>query len=98
MRKFVWNVHKNLILKQQPGRQICFEDIVAAIDAGGLLDDVVHPNPDRYPNQRVFVVLVSDYVYAVPYIRNVDNSFFLKTIFPSRKLKRIFLRGDRDHV
>jgi hypothetical protein len=51
-----------------PSGGVCFEDIVAAIESGGLIDDIEHPNKDRYPGQRILVVLAKDYVYAVPYV------------------------------
>ena len=61
---------KNRELKSDPKRGICFEDIVAAIESGGLLDDIEHPNRAKYPGQRVLVVLANGYVYAVPYVEN----------------------------
>ncbi|MFI0403949.1 MAG: hypothetical protein ACH34U_13680 [Cyanobium sp.] len=36
--------------------------MVAAIEAGDLLDVLEHPNPDRYPGQRVLVVQIGEYV------------------------------------
>ncbi|CAN7413283.1 hypothetical protein [Pararhizobium sp. LjRoot238] len=69
MPKFLWSIEKNRALKEHSDRHICFEDIVAAIDAGGLLDDIEHPNVEKYPNQRMLVVLFSGYVDAVPYVR-----------------------------
>jgi len=34
----------------------------------GLLDTIEHPNPHRYPNQRIFIIKVQDYVYLVPLV------------------------------
>jgi len=39
--------------------------LVAAIEAGGLLDDIEHQNREKYPGQRLLVVLANGYVYAV---------------------------------
>jgi len=86
MKTIVWSVEKNRELKSDPKRGICFEDIVAAIEGGGLLDDVEHPNRAKYPGQRVLVVLANGYAYAVPYVDTPDG-IFLKTAFPSRRLK-----------
>ena len=61
-----------------------------AIESGGLLDDIEHPNRERYPGQRMLVVLVNDYVYAVPYVETPEG-IFLKTAFPSRRLKAYYL-------
>lgn len=38
------------------------------MESGGLLDVLAHPNPRRYPNQKVFVVAVIEYVDLVPQI------------------------------
>lgn len=90
MKRIVWSIEKNHILKHHPKRNICFEDIVVAFETGGLLDDIKHPNKDKYPDQRIFVVFCKNYVYAVPYMEN-EKEIFLKTIFPSRRLKNIYL-------
>ena len=92
---FTWSDEKNKELKANPDREVCFEDIVASIETGGLLDDLEHSNSDKYGHQRVYVVAFKDYVYAVPYVTTSDG-VFLKTIFPSRKLKAIYLKGS-DH-
>lgn len=88
MKPFRWNHEKNESLKIE--RSISFEEIVLAIEADGLLDELRHPNPDKYPNQFVFVVVLDDYAYLVPYVEEVDY-YFLKTIIPSRKTTRDYL-------
>jgi hypothetical protein len=88
MKMFRWNHQKNETLKVQ--RNMSFEEIVLAIEADGLLDELRHPNPERYPNQSVFVVALDDYVYLVPYIEELDY-YFLKTVIPSRKATRDYL-------
>ena len=71
-------------------RDICFEDIVAAIDGGGLLDDIEHPYAEQYRGQRILVVFVQSYVYAVPYVATLEE-IFLKTACPSRHLKARYM-------
>jgi hypothetical protein len=72
---------------------VSFEDVVLAIETGGLLDIVEHPNATRYPNQGVFVVAMSSYVYLVPHVEETE-CIFLKTIIPSRKATREYgMRG-----
>ncbi len=93
MTQFYWNADKNQFLKNNPDRVVCFEDIVTAIEGGGLLDDVEHMNSDKYPNQRLFIVLHNNYVYGVPYVQDKDD-VFLKTIYPSRKLTAKYLKGE----
>lgn len=90
MKIYNWNSDKNqeLIL----GRNISFEEAVFYIEHGGLLDDIVHPNAVEYPNQRIFIIRIEDYVYLVPYIEGEDE-IFLKTIIPSRKFTKMYLGG-----
>jgi len=92
MEAYVWIAEKNRALASDRHRKICFEDIVAAIEGGGLLDDIRHPNIARYPGQRMLVVYVKDYVYAVPYVSTAEG-LFLKTAFPSRQLKAHYFPG-----
>ncbi len=80
-----WNEAKNVRLRAERG--ISFEDVEAAIDNGCVLDDFVHPDPERYPGQRVLVVEIRGYAFLVPYVVD-DGVRFLKTIFPSRKAQR----------
>ena len=82
-----YSLEKNEILKASRG--ISFEDVILALEEGYLLDDIEHPNKERYPNQNIFIILVvvKDYVYLVPYIED-ETSIFLKTIIPSRKMNK----------
>ncbi len=95
MRAIAWSPEKNRELKSDTRRNICFEDIVAAVESGGLLDDIEHPNAEKYPGQRMLVVLAKAYVYAVPYVATPDG-IFLKTVFPSRRLKAHYFSGESD--
>jgi uncharacterized DUF497 family protein len=94
LKPFRWNKEKNERLKAERG--ISFEEIVLAIELGGLKDILLHPNQRRYPGQRILVVAFRDYVYLVPLVE--ENAFyFLKTIIPSRKATRDYLeRSPRD--
>ena len=95
MKPFRWPVDKNELLKTERG--ISFEEITVAVEGGGLLDVVPHPNPKRYPRQKVMVVEVVGYAYLVPFVEE-DDHFFLKTIIPSRKATRAFIAKDEDDV
>ncbi len=67
-----------------------------AIESGGLLDILRHPNPAKYPRQRILVVELDGYVHLVPFVEERDH-FFLKTIIPSRKATRDYLKlGGKD--
>jgi len=91
MKTFDWNDEKNERLKKDRG--LAFEEIVFHITHHDLLDIIQHPNQEKYPNQKMFVVNVENYVCLVPFIEN-DEIIFLKTIFPSRKMTRKYLGGD----
>lgn len=89
MKSFEWDKTKNIELKLT--RKISFEDIIFSLREGNLLDDIKHPNPKKYPNQKVLIVNFNDYAYLVPYVEEEDK-FFLKTIIPSRKMTKKYLR------
>ena len=94
MKPFRWNHEKNEVLKKE--RSISFEEIVLAIEADGLLDELQHPNPGKYPNQSILVVALGGYVYLVPFVEEHDY-YFMKTVIPSRKATREYLlRNDHD--
>lgn len=88
MKPFRWSVEKNALLQQERG--LSFEQITVTVESGGLLDIVAHPNAERYPRQRIMVVVIDDYAYLVPYVEEEDH-LFLKTIIPSRKATRDFI-------
>jgi uncharacterized DUF497 family protein len=90
MKSFNWNTEKSNALKESRG--ICFEDIVFHIERGDVVDDLSHPNKDKYPGQRIMVVCVDKYAYLVPYVETEDE-LFLKTIIPSRKATEKYIGG-----
>ena len=94
MKIFDWDEEKNekLILE----RDICFEEIVWCIEhKEGLLDVIDHPNQDKFPHQKFFIIRLRGYIYAVPFVEDNDK-IFLKTIYPSRKLTQRYLEGGRN--
>lgn len=94
MKPFRWSPEKNETLSAERG--VSFESVVVAIESGGLLDILDHPNQVKYPRQRVLVVACDNYAYLVPFVEEEDY-FFLKTIIPSRKATRDYLgQGESD--
>ena len=85
MKSFRWNIEKNELLTFERG--FSFEAVVVALETGGLMDLMEHPNPSKYPNQRILLVVIMNYVYLVPFIEE-DDHYFLKTMIPSRKATR----------
>jgi uncharacterized DUF497 family protein len=95
MKHYRWSSEKNDLLKAERG--LSFESIVVAIESGGLVDVLAHPNSDRYPRQRILVVAHDGYAYLVPFVEE-DAYYFLKTIIPSRKATRDYLNQGADHA
>lgn len=87
---FEWDEHKNKQIQNDRG--ICFEDVLVAIDEERLLDILPHHNLEKYPNQKLFIVEIRDYVYYVPFVEDSDT-IFLKNIIPSRKYQKKYQRG-----
>ena len=90
MKPINWNADKNQQLMSERG--VSFEEVLFALQSGGLLDDGSHPNKVKYPTQRLFVVRIDDYAWLVPYVEN-EREIFLKTIIPSRQATKRYLRG-----
>ena len=90
MATFTWKEEKNE--KLQRGRGFSFEELVAALEAGGLLANIPHPNQHTYPHQRILIVNMNSYAYEIPYISEDDNTFFI-TAFPSRRATQRYRRG-----
>lgn len=90
MKIFKWNAEKNELLLQKRG--ITFEEIMQRIESGAKYIETDHPNPNKYPDQKVIVVEIEGYVYLVPCVIN-GNEYFLKTIIPSRKATKKYLGG-----
>ncbi len=93
MKYFDWNDEKNELLKKERG--VSFEQVELAIASGDLLDRITHPNRSKYPNQKVFLVTIDDYVYSVPYVED-EESVFLKTIIPNRKATKKYFGGKNE--
>ena len=92
MKYFDWNDEKNERLKKERG--VSFEQVELAIASGDLVDRIRHPNPIKYPNQKVFLVMIENYIYSVPYIED-NEKIFLKTIIPNRKATKRYLEGKK---
>ncbi len=88
MKVINWSSEKNQELIADRG--VSFEDVVFYLQQGALIDDIEHPNSSKYPNQRIFVLNIDDYVYLVPYIED-RNEIYLKTVIPSRKATKLYL-------
>lgn len=88
--EFRWSAGKDAKLRAE--REISFDEIVIALQAGQLLATRKHHNADRFAHQEIYFVEVRGYVYMVPFIRDKEW-VFLKTVIPTRKGVREFLSG-----
>ncbi|MCL0076746.1 toxin [Dehalococcoidia bacterium] len=68
-------------------RGISLEQIIFHLSQGDLWKTADHPDQEKYPGQKIYFVLMDDYIYLVPYKREGDQ-IFLKTIIPGRKATR----------
>lgn len=73
--KYEWDPQKNEWLKEE--RNISFEKIVFHLSRGDVWKLADHPDQENYPGQRIYFVIVEEYV-------------FLKTIIPSRKATKAY--------
>jgi len=83
-----WNAEKNILLKEERG--ISFEQVVLHIDNGDLIDVISHTSKNKYPHQKILIIKIKSYIYAVPFVEK-NKERFLKTIIPSRKLTKKYL-------
>ena len=90
MKDIRWDEQKNEWLKQNRG--LGFERVVVLIEQGQVLEVMDHPDQEKYPQQKMLIVEIDGYACLVPYVED-DESVFLKTIIPSRKATRKYLRG-----
>lgn len=91
MNSYSFSPEKNHKLIEERG--ISFEEIISAIENDQILDIVEHPNPEKYENQKIYVVAAREYVYLVPFVADEAGNVFLKTIIPSRKAKQRYEEG-----
>lgn len=89
---FDFDKEKSKWLKESRG--ISFEEIIALMDEEHILEVVEHPNKEKYGHQKIFVMLIANYIYLVPFVKD-SKRIFLKTIIPSRKATAEYLIGSK---
>ncbi len=88
-----FNEEKNQLLKATRG--VNFDDAVAAIEKGNVLVNVAHSSR-VYKHQRIYILAINNYAYAVPYIINQKKrEIFLKTMYASRVLTNRYIKKER---
>ena len=86
--KYEWDPGKNEWLKKE--RNISFEQVIYHLSRGDVWKMADHPDQANYPGQKVYFVVIEDYIYLVPHIIE-KNYVFLKTVIPSRKATKMYM-------
>jgi hypothetical protein len=79
-----WNEEKNKILRET--RKICFEDL---INDGEILK-IIKNTSSNHKDQEKIIILFNNKLYAIPFVREKNGDFFLKTAYRSRNLDKLF--------
>ena len=79
-----WSDEKNELLKKT--RNVSFEQVVDAIENGDFIGP--NDNPARQ-GQKIIIVTIDGYPCVVPLVEMENGGWFLKTIYQSRKYKRM---------
>lgn len=92
-----FNEEKNQLLKATIG--IGFDEILLAVESkNNLLTDMSHPSLNR-SSQRLYVVKIGKYAYAVPYvISQQKKEIFLKTAYTSRALTKKYIKEGKHNA
>jgi len=80
-----WNAEKDLWLQERRG--VSFQEIATCILSDSLVDMIESRSRD---GQEAFVIRFRKYVWVVPFVVEKDNTIFLKTAYPSRKMNARF--------
>jgi uncharacterized DUF497 family protein len=87
--RYEWDPKKNEWVKEK--RNISFETILFHLARGHVWKIADHPDKENYPGQKIYFVIVDQYIFLVPHVIEKD-CIFLKTIIPSRKATKAYKR------
>lgn len=90
MKPIKFNQEKDEWLKKN--RNISLSNIAELIFSEQVIKVINHPNKAKFPNQKIALLNINNYIYCVPYIETKDE-IFLKTIYPSRKYTKKYLKN-----
>ena len=89
MKYIRWDEKKNEWLKRNRG--LGFEQVAVLIEQGQVLEVMDHPDQNKYPSRKMAIVEIGGHACLVPYVEDEAGVFF-KTIIPSRKATKKYLR------
>lgn len=90
MKPIRFNEEKDKLLRKK--RQIGFDEIIKALKNKKAIKVIDNPNKKKFSNQRLLLISINNYVFVVPYVEN-EKEIFLKTIYPSRKYTKKFIKS-----
>ena len=93
--KYEWSPQKNEWLKKE--RNISFEKVVFHLLQGDVWKTADHPNQNDYPGQKIYFVIIEEYIFLVPYVTE-EKYHFLKTIIPSRKATKMYKKEVQNEI
>ena len=82
MKPIHWDSEKSKKLKDSRG--VSFEEVFSLIEEHKIVAVVNNPNQDRYPEQKLILLIINSYIHCIPFVED-EEKIFLKTIFASRK-------------
>lgn len=87
---FEYSYEKNELLKRT--RNISFETVIVLVLENKIIDIIEHPNRN---NQYMYVFRYHNKIHVCPFVVDSDK-VFLKTIFPNRKLAKLYENNEED--
>jgi len=94
MKVFKWDEEKNKKLLKE--RNISFEQILVCLENNKLIDIIQNPS-HKHKNQHCLVIDYNSYCYLVPFTEE-KQEYFLKTIIPSRKQTKKYLKERKKNI
>lgn len=92
MYSYRYDPDKDVLLKKEWG--IGFEAIIAMIEGNRVIKVITHHNQQKYARQKMMIFDIDGYAYVVPYVKNPrKKEIFLKTIFPSRRMTKLYIKN-----
>lgn len=81
----IWDEAKSAALKERRG--ISLEEVAALILQKAYVEIIRHP---ARPGQMIFLIPISGYIHAVPFVVDEEDNIVLKTVFPGRKFHKLY--------
>ncbi|MDA3940077.1 MAG: toxin [Spirochaetia bacterium] len=86
---FEYSVDKNNWLKENRG--ISFETVITYVMENKIIDIINNPTRE---NQFMYIFKYEDLIHVCPFVSNEDR-IFLKTIFPNRKIAKLYEEDEK---